>query len=222
MASNQLLGPKVAALGMSEVIPPPPTHESISDIPEVWEEPVRRARRRSVRVASNSTSMPITNTPNVEQVTIARSAGHSARIEGGLDVADQFLLPTARFQVAVSDSITVGAHVAAIKNAFGNTGSAYGGGISGAYYFNHTPFRGLSADLGASLYHMEGTNKFRASTADPIVLSSTVGWNGAIADRITFSANGGLQYAHNRGRNIGDIKFNGLRPLVKLGVGYEF
>lgn len=222
------LSPKMAGIEMPLSEPPPVAPqvepEPVPEAPKLVV-PVRKKKKHAMRapkrlrVASTATAVPMGTS---EAVAMPRSSRKWGRVEAGIDGADQFLLPTVRFQAVLSNAVTLGVHFSAIKNAFGNTGSAWGGGVTGAYYFSQTPFRGLLVDAGAALYHMEGSNRFSASAASPIVLSSTVGWTGSMGANLTLSANAGLQYAHNQGRNIGYIKFDGLRPLVKLGVGYEF
>lgn len=173
------------------------------------------------RVAAVS-GVPFPPAPSSQTLVTALDASVKAKIDLGFDVSHVYILPMARFSFALTRSAVIGVFASYVDNFSGQDVKAYGGGVTGAYFFEGTAYHGLMVDASLGAYKVEGRNAFRTSSASPIAVSSTVGWQGDLVGRVNLAISFGAQYAHNGDNTVGDVIFRGIMPLGKVGIGYSF
>lgn len=141
----------------------------------------------------------------------------------GFDAGADYFVPTLRWQYAVDENWVIGLHAAYLQNIFsGPRAEVLGGGADLAFFWDGHPYRGGFVDVGLAAYQMTTTTTFRRSFATPAAVSATVGWSGSVGDSFILSLSAGGQWVYNFRRLIGDVTFDGLKPLARATLGIRF
>lgn len=194
-------------------LPPQP------NLPDLFvKEPIRS---EPVKVASNQTTNM--STPGTVLESTATEKAIKSDIQVGIDATSGFIAPTLRFELALNEISTMGAHFSYSKNAFAEPqAQLIGGGFSYSYYVIGRVFRGLSIDGQVNLYDILATTAFRKSHITPGSLTALASWHGKLFQGFNYTAGAGIQYAHSWGTDPGDIEYRTWMPAFKVSIGYEF
>jgi len=142
----------------------------------------------------------------------------------GITTGFNYYYPDLTVQLALGRDISIGIEpmYASYSHADSSV-SAYGGYLTGTYYYTHAAFRGFMFEGGVGLFHINAAATGVASSQTSFGGKLTAGWRGrALWDLgLDIGVEAGLQYVSTNTTNL-DISFSGVMPLISAYVGYSF